>query len=239
MARAVNIQMTMSITVSGLASVWSVPVSEIKEVDGKKFVRMDRLNTSLKKLVYEDNMPCPRPCNLGITNASAYKKLYALRADHQIDDDKQECNLFADDDDDDDDDAPPEEGRPSKRRRVSKTHKEEQLIEVTLEDNDETYVVKILSSTSAKRKLYVLLEDSNLEKVIAAFRNSDCAVISFYQQRDTTLPKGIWRRGDGFVIRTSSGGYVGCADLESAIAALADGPPDGEGHDEQSAEADE
>ena len=139
------------------------------------------------------------------------------------------CSLF-DDGEDEPEPAP-------KKLRGQKRGKTDEMITIRLSDNDAEYDLKLLSATHATSKLYVLLEEANLAYVLSALRNSEVGE-SILGRRDGTLPKGVWRRGDRFVVQTNSWAYVYCESAPDALAVLS-GMQDGEHGAEEGGEADE
>ena len=62
------------------------------------------------------------------------------------------------------------------------------------------------------------MDAKNVERTITLLRSTGF-VENIYQPRDKTLPKGIWRRREQYILKNTAGTYVHCDSLPEAIAA--------------------
>ena len=74
-------------TFEGCSATWHVRNDCVKDTEHGKFIRIDALNPSLRKLVIENNDNIPKPCPRNvITSNPAYQEIVDKRNKAQVDD---------------------------------------------------------------------------------------------------------------------------------------------------------
>ena len=212
------------VSLPGLKTVWRITPKDVskKEEDGDEYVCVNPQNTNLLNLIVEQNpnAPNPVPKRMTLTWSWGLQQLKKLRNDAQSATMKHAgpaCTLF---------DAPQAKKPKMCTREENKQKRDERdavEIEVPVGGGD-TKAVRVLRPVHPKDQLYVVYEAEALNSVLLFIRESTFEEPSEYR-RDMSLPPGIRKRGDGFLVAykksDGTGGYKMCATLEDAIASQA------------------
>jgi hypothetical protein len=217
---------------SGLTASWLIEESYTKEESGMTFVLLDPTNYSLKKLIIEKNtnVPKPVPNNFTIVQKVGYQALLKARNEahalelHHGSDPNSACSLFSGVVSAQSDEIEP----PKQPKRLKKAAKacialEEVLtVDVELDNTAQKIAITCLRS-NAKARVYIKCDEINLTNAIVLLRAASYAK-STYRERDPTLGKGIWRRGDKFLVvkqvsSTSKCSYSTYDDHDKAVVA--------------------
>ena len=202
---------------------WVVPEGEIFicELTGEEYVRLEARNASLRSLLLADNpnAPTPRPKGLSITSNQGLRELQKLRNEAQAKEllntnNTDSCILFAGaagetsspSSDAGQGDGPTGSTRMSPQcarceipaKRIEFLNKS--ALDVTVCVNGKEKIIRVARPLFRKDKLYILYEKRNVATVVAFLRAS-AYTAGVYTPRNSALPKGVWKRSDGFVVR--------------------------------------
>ena len=208
---------------------------------GCTFIRLCPSNSSLCALVCEDNpkAPFPTPKNFSLTCSTGLANLKKMRNRAQAvsmsstSSPEKVCSLFGDDGD-----------TPRKRQRT--LHTRDQLTElrkahdtltVTMPLGDEHVDIVILRPVHPNDIVAVEYNPNCIGHVLKLLREGGFDEVSY--QRDTTLPKGIRKRGMCFMVvhkrKDGTEKFVKCKTAEIAIATQANLAQAGDEDEQESA----
>ena len=205
---AVSIETCTVIKVDGYKGVWKVPPDMIVTADDTTYLRLLPYSAPLVRMLCElsANAPIPMPKNFSLTSSCGYKALVRLRNDVQqreLADEQQPKvtrRLF--------DVAP----QAAKKRRVCRDAMKDMrqqprtlAIDVPSGDVGDTVSVSVLRPVHPKDCLAVALDAQALSAVFAYICERDFEVTDYYKQ-DKSLPKGIWKRHNGYLVAHDVGG---------------------------------
>ena len=200
---AVSIETCTIIKVEGSKGAWKVPRDLLVNVDDATYVRLPPSTTSLVRMLCEmsSSAPKPTPKNFSLTASCGYKSLVRLRNDAQqreLAEEQQPMasrRLF--------DVAPP---TTNKRKRVSRTdirgmREQPQTLSIDVPscNGGDAIPVSVLRPVHPKDCLAVLLDTTDMGAVFAYIGHCEFEQTEYYKQ-DRSLPKGIWKRSNGYLV---------------------------------------
>ena len=206
--------------------------------DEKVFVRASPTNTTLVNRVCETNPHAPHllPKNMTLTRALGCKNMIknsSVAANSELNKfSGTECSLLQ-----------PAENKKTKRLPRIASSEERKQLEVTTMELEHLCAVSGLKPVSASNGLFVEHSTESMTAVIQylgelGFEDNNTGL------HDVTFPKGIWRRGDKFIVKcTKLGGPVGykqCKTMDEVNVFLGNVSTQASGHaQEEHANADE
>ena len=186
---------------------WKVHARNIRTIGGSEFLKISPWDASFARLVC-DGVVEQLPKNPTLCQSAGFKELAELRNNKQAEDlqassepSPPKCALFAD--------AP---AAPAKRPRrwSSKELKEaSELLSVEVPGAGErpSMIVQFVRPTHAREDLVVPLDSAVIEHIVLFIRDNGVSSDSVSSKRDykkEAMPQGIWRRGEGFVVKVPS-----------------------------------
>lgn len=183
------------------------------------FIRLATNNSSLVALICEDNdlAPAPVPKNCGLSQTLGYHELIKLRNQTQAAELAGDgCNLFGDE-------APASKKKPRVSQKAMKEMREKpEVLTVELPEYGE---IKCLRPIHSKDALFVEYDAQNLTRVFNFLRQAGFDdELSSYGPRDPSLPKGVWKRGNCYLVLFKKAGVQAtktCDSLETVHAFIA------------------
>ena len=169
-------------------------------------------------LICEDNPKAPQPVpkNFSLTKSIGFKSLMKLRnsaqaADFASEEKSSSCNLFGN--------APAsKKAKKLSRARINAMRQAHSLVSIQL---DHYGSVQMLRPVHTNDALFVEYSPEAITAVINYMREKGFEDTDQGSVKDSSLPKGIWKRADHFVVQFKKAddtfGYKRCATLEDCI----------------------
>ena len=187
--------------------------------ENRLFIRLATNNSSLVALICEDNdlAPSPVPKNCGLGKTVGYPELVKLRNQTQASElEGDGCNLFGDE-------APSSKKKPRVSKKAMKEMREKpEVLTLHLPEYGE---IKCLRPIHSKDALFVEYDAQNLTRVFNFMRKAGFLDDGVYGPRDPSLPKGVWKRGEQYVVHfqksSAESGFKKCESLEAVHAFMA------------------
>ena len=199
----VSIDTVATIKLDGAKGTWRVPQKSIIQIDGVNYVRLEPYTFTLVKMVCEQAVGLPNPIPKSLTHSVGYKSLVRLRNDaHQrefiSDQPTPNRSLFGGD-------CQPT-ARPRKRicrDKVRELREQPRTIDIEVEPTSggEPLQVSVLRPIHALDCLTVKLCETTLGVVFDTIINGGFdAPEESRSLEEHPRPKGIWKRGKGFIV---------------------------------------
>ena len=220
---------------------WRVSKQEIHTVGGEDFFLLGPRNPSLKRLVLAKYEHPSASCNsvkhrfikgqIFLTHFEGYKIMKEARTKantierSQPDDSNAACSLFGT--------TSPETS--TKAKKLKKIRDMDPALNVVVSCADVQKEITMLRPTGESAKLYIHADSASLANAIDVLRAHGICGEAMLNQRDVTLPKGVWKKRGKFFLKqtmasTKRKQTFSC--IEDAQAALADaGDGDVDMHD--------
>ncbi len=216
---AAEVYTLTAITMPGLSSEWLVPASQQIVTEFGTFVRIDPKNSSLKKLVHENN-DSVEDNKQTLTAMVGYSKLREGRSEALTAAAKKSkqttrstCTLFAEE----------EAAHESGAEDVSSITVPSQ-VEYSVGTSDGERKVIALGTYKVKSCVYVKLGPNSIFNAIKILR--DCGSGGrCYKERDPNLPPGVWKRDGHYIVHTPDKKYKRATTIEGAQVLLLDESP--------------
>jgi hypothetical protein len=201
---AANLSEIRCISLPGLKKVWRITKGIDSVVcDDEVFVRVCRGNKTLEQLVLEKNPNISKDestnnlaCSVGIDTLERLRNTTQAR---MLDDEQPSSAslLFGGDS---------SQSQPKKKRRsradIERARHERDSLYVTITVAGEEHDVRMLKPVNPRDNMFVAYEPGTLWCVIKFLREQGfSADAKKYRERMTGMPKGVYTRGDKFVIR--------------------------------------
>jgi hypothetical protein len=198
---AAEIKNVVCITMPGLRSQWLVNQEQMLETKDGAFVCVDPLNVGLRNIVMEEN-PSVMNKRTSIREMKGYAMLRDMRNKAMMvaseTDSAGSCSLF---------DAPaePDVAKKQKRRKKRPAADDEPMtVQFDVIIDDTVYKVVALETRSFASKVYVASTPENVHAVITLLRNGGVGA-QLRKARDQALPRGVWQRGERFMVHKPDG----------------------------------
>ena len=188
---------TKAVAIAGLHSVFKIPQEDICVVDNKTFICMRPSSAGLVALITESNplAPFPLPKNFSLTTSSGLRMIKEIRNEAQRESLQSQpggCNLFE-----------------SVPKKIKKTHTTLHELRKTREDKvqmtctvpwmEDAIELCTLRPVQARDSLWVEFDAKQIGFVVRMIREAGFEEIA--KKQDVELPKGMQRKGSGFLVR--------------------------------------
>ena len=188
---------TKAVAIAGLHSVFKIPQEDICVVDNKTFICMRPSSTGLVALITEANSlaPSPLPKNFSLTTSSGLRMIKEIRNEAQRESLQSQpggCNLF--------------ESVPKKSKKthtplheLRKTREDKVQMSCNVPWGADDMELCTLRPVQARDSLWVEFDAKQIGFVVRMIREAGFEEIA--KKQDVELPKGMQRKGSGFLVR--------------------------------------
>ena len=238
------------VQLDGCSTTWHVRKDCVKDTDHGKFILLDAMSPSLRKLVIEKNENVPRPCPRNvITSNPAFQEIIAKRNKAQVDDlsaaGDTGCSLFGETE------ATPKK---VKRRRPQRVVHTNESITFEVDSPGGPYQVTAMRPLTKRSHPYILADEGMVEAVLKHMRSVEYTdnrdgnigpyISGINKNRNPTLQRGcgIWQFRNGFrvgaktfkTIEEAQAAVAGVDGLDAAEGVAIDDEAEGEMADNDS-----